>query len=61
MTKRKDKKYFPSLYNVNMQVPHTAVTRKVHTPSREETRFLYFNHFSKEFLKKMLPHLKALI
>ena len=40
---------------------HTAVTRKVHTPSREERRFLYFNHLSKEFLEQMIPHLKALI
>ena len=40
---------------------YTAVTRKVHTPSREERRFLYFNHLSKEFLEQMIPHLKALI
>ena len=40
---------------------NTAVTRKVHTPSREERRFLYFNHLSKEFLEQMIPHLKALI
>ena len=40
---------------------HTAVTRKVHTLSREERRFLYFNHLSKEFLEQMIPHLKALI
>ena len=29
--------------------------------SREERHFLYFNHLSKEFLKQMIPHLKALI
>ena len=29
--------------------------------SREERRFLYFNHLSKEFLEQMIPHLKALI
>ena len=40
---------------------HTAVTRKVHTPSREERRFLYFNHLSKEILEQMIPRLKALI
>ena len=39
----------------------TAVTRKVHTPSREERRFLYFNHLSQEFLEQMIPHLKDLI
>ena len=32
-----------------------------YTPSREERRFLYFNHLSKEFLEQMIPHLKALI
>ena len=29
--------------------------------SREERRFLYFNHLSKEFLEQMIPLLKALI
>ena len=29
--------------------------------SREERRFLYFNHLSKDFLEQMIPHLKALI
>ena len=40
---------------------YTAVTRKVHTPSQEERRFLYFNHLSKEFMEQMIPHLKDLI
>ena len=40
---------------------YTAVTRNVHTPSREERRFVYFSHLSKEFLEQMIPHLKALI
>ena len=43
------------------QLLPTAVTRKVHTPRREERRFFYFNHLSKEFLEQMIPHLKALI
>ena len=30
-------------------------------PSKEKRRFLYSNHLSKDFLKQMIPHLKALI
>ena len=40
---------------------HTVSEHQYHTPSREERRFLYFNHLSKEFLEQMIPHLKALI
>ena len=40
---------------------HTVAPRLLHTPSREERRFLNFNHLSKEFLEQMIPHLKALI
>ena len=39
----------------------TVTPRLLHTPSREERRFLNFNHLSKEFLDQMIPHLKALI
>ena len=39
----------------------TVSEHQCHTPSREERRFLYFNHLSKEFLEQMIPHLKALI
>ena len=39
----------------------TVAPRLLHTPSREERRFLNFNHLSKEFLEQMIPHLKALI
>ena len=39
----------------------TMAIISVLTPVREERRFLYFNHLSKEFLEKMIPHLKALI
>ena len=35
--------------------------RLLHTPSREERRFLNFNHLSKDFLEQMIPHLKPLI
>ena len=38
----------------------TVSEHQCHTPSREERRFLYFNHLSKEFLEQMIPHLKAL-
>ena len=48
-------------YNIGNEGVITAVTRKVHTPSREERRFLYFNHLSKEFQEQMIPHLKDLI
>ena len=41
--------------------PGTVAPRLLHTPSREERCFLYFNHLSKEFLEQMIPHLKALI
>ena len=40
---------------------NTVAPRLLHTPSREERRFLNFNHLSKEFLEQMIPHLKALI
>ena len=39
----------------------TVSEHQCHTPSREERRFLYFNHLSKEFLEQMIPHLKALM
>ena len=42
-------------------LPRTVSEHQCHTPSREERRFLYFNHLSKEFLEQMIPHLKALI
>ena len=48
------------LFTLISNIP-TAVTRKVHTPSQEERRFLYSKHLSKEFLEQMIPHLKALI
>ena len=38
---------------------YTVAPRLLHTPSREETRFLNLNHLSKEFLEQMIPHLKA--
>ena len=37
----------------------TVSEYQYHTPSREERRFLYFNHLSKEFLEQMIPHLKC--
>ena len=40
---------------------YTVSEYQYHTPSREERRFLYYNHLSKEFLERMMPHLKALI
>ena len=39
----------------------TVSEHQYDTPSREERRFLYFDHLSKEFLEQMIPHLKALI
>ena len=50
-------------YNVSKTLfsLHTVSEYQYHTPSREERRFLYFNHLSKEFLEQMIPHLKALI
>ena len=39
----------------------TVACRKTGLFGREERRFLYFNHLSKEFLEQMIPHLKALI
>ena len=39
----------------------TVSKHQYHTPSREERRFFYFNHLSKEFLEHLIPHLKALI
>ena len=40
---------------------NTVSKHQYDTPIREERRFLYFNHLSKEFLEQMIPHLKALI
>ena len=40
---------------------YTVACRKTGLFDREERRFLYFNHLSKEFPKQMIPHLKALI
>ena len=40
---------------------YTVVALNKYTLSREERRFLYFNHLSKEFLEQMIPYLKALI
>ena len=31
---------------------YTVAEHQCHTPSREERRFLYFNHLSKEFLNE---------
>ena len=39
----------------------TVSEHQYHIPSKEKRRFLYFNHLAKEFLKQMIPHLKALI
>ena len=49
-----------SCVSIRMYV-YTVSENQCHTPSREERRFLYFNHLSKEILEQMLPHLKALI
>ena len=40
---------------------YTVGPKLLHAPSREERRFLDFNHLSIEFLEQMIPHLKALI
>ena len=52
-----------STVNWHQPVPDkpTVSEHQCHTPSKEERRFLYFNHLSKEFLEQMIPHLKALI
>ena len=39
----------------------TVAPRLLHTPSREERRFLNLNPLTKKFLEQMIPHLKALI
>ena len=39
----------------------TVPFKKIHFPSKEKRRFLYFNHIPKEFLELMMFHLKALI
>ena len=38
---------------------YTVVALNKYTLSREERRFLNFNHLTKEFLEQMIPHLKA--
>ena len=50
-----------SLIKPIVSAQYTVSEHQCHTPSREERRFLYFNHLSKECLEKMIPHLKALI
>ena len=45
----------------NLISSYTVSEYQYHIPSREERRFLCFNHLSKEFLERMIPHLKALI
>ena len=48
-------------YAIEYHTTSTVSEYQYHTPSREERRFLYFNHLSKVFLEQMIPHLKALI
>ena len=59
---------FQNLIDLSLEVEggspwklRTVVPRLLHTPSREETHFLYSNHLCIEFLEQMIPHLKALI
>ena len=44
-----------------ISTPLTVAPRLLHTPSREERRFLDFNHLTKGFLEHMISHLRALI
>ena len=52
---------FISILDCEPKIPDTVMLCQCYTPSKEKRRFLYFNHHSKEFLEKMIPHLKALI
>ena len=53
-----------AISNIELRIDEWLYTVSEHqydTSSREEKRFLYFNHLSKEFLEQMIPHLKALV